>query len=196
MPHGHAMALHAGLTAVVWRVSYLIGGGGGTVYPPLGRAKKWFILTYRHVVDVQNLQGDVLCLRTQLQKRLKRCNASCPHSWFLEAAAGLLVMYCCVLLGLLMITYFTLLQLYYSIYISYINSIYHLNDSVPSPTSIFCVNISILLITKCCIKISYIFLWLSPNPINTDRAFFNLPLTSNNLPLSVNKWRHALKNSH
>lgn len=38
MPHGHAMPLHAGLTTVVWRVSYLIGGGGSTVYPPLGRA--------------------------------------------------------------------------------------------------------------------------------------------------------------
>lgn len=39
MPHGHVMLLHAGLTAVVWRVSYLIGGGGSTVYPPLGRAE-------------------------------------------------------------------------------------------------------------------------------------------------------------
>ncbi len=39
MPHEHVMPLHAGLTTVVWRVSYLIGGCGSTVYPPLGRAE-------------------------------------------------------------------------------------------------------------------------------------------------------------
>lgn len=38
MTHGHVMSLHAGLTAVVWSVSYFVGGGGSTVYPPLGKS--------------------------------------------------------------------------------------------------------------------------------------------------------------
>lgn len=50
MTHGHAMRPHASLTTVIWSVSYLIGGGGSTVYPPLGIAwrtitqHKWFTM--------------------------------------------------------------------------------------------------------------------------------------------------------
>lgn len=37
--HWHIMLLHAGLATIIWRVSYLIGGGGRTVDPPLGTGR-------------------------------------------------------------------------------------------------------------------------------------------------------------
>lgn len=96
MPHGHIMPLHAGLTAVVWRVSYLIGGGGRTVYPPLGRArgnndtaKMVHTLTYRHVVGGRYSIYSTVYYWGHV--RLNRWSTSCPHSWSLEAATQLLL---------------------------------------------------------------------------------------------------------
>lgn len=37
MLHGHTMLPHAGLTTVVRRASYFIGGCGSAVYSPLGK---------------------------------------------------------------------------------------------------------------------------------------------------------------
>lgn len=155
MTHGHAMLLHAGLTAVVWRVSYFIGGGGSTVYPPLGRAKhgeQWHSKndSYSHLQACGgwcNIYKDnVVLWMTGLQVRLNRWNTTGPNSRSLDAAAG----------SLLYITrpdnlYFRhLISMYY---------IYHFNHSVMSLASTSCMNIVMLSITRCCMNIILLVLW-------------------------------------
>lgn len=64
MTHGHAMLPHAGLTTVIRRVSYFIGGGGSTVYPPLSRAKAWRTITqYKRFMNCSWHHADVWLFR-------------------------------------------------------------------------------------------------------------------------------------
>lgn len=69
MTHGHAMPPHAVLTTVIWRVSYLIVGGGSTVYPPLVRAQH---REQQHRKDSYNDGGG----SERYQKELFRCSCS------------------------------------------------------------------------------------------------------------------------